>query len=426
MRAYYGSRFSPNMTATPEGFLICHNVPIARTGWYEYLGEEIGADDKKGEIVKVYRSPEEVFGPAAIASFEGKVVTDEHPPVPVTSENATWYTKGTVQNVRQGTGENSDLLLADLVVYDQTLIAEIQAGKREVSCGYDCVYEVMEDGTYQQKQIRGNHVAVVKSGRAGDRVAIRDANSQALGNLNSNLKGDMSMAKKIALPKKHSRVTDFLAAIGLKQFAQDAEPEDIKEAVDALVEEKGTVDEEPKPEGGATDSQDPAIQALAEQVAKLTELVASLAENAAKDSEKTPEQQIDDAIAELETKLEPAADDEEESHTIPVEHMDDEEGPVSDPDDRPQSVLDNAYKIEALRAIKPIIAAIPDPVVRKRAADAAIASIKSRPVKNTYAAITPKKPQPALDTKTVDRQQLIAELGRNIAKKHNPHYKERS
>ncbi|MCG6197993.1 hypothetical protein H1215_12525, partial [Anoxybacillus sp. LAT_38] len=74
------------------------------------------------------------------------------------------------------------------------------------------------------------------------------------------------------------------------------------------------------------------------------------AENAAKDSEKTPEQQIDDAIAELETKLEPAADDEEESHTIPVEHMDDEEGPVSDPDYRPQSVLDNAYKIEALRA----------------------------------------------------------------------------
>ncbi|MGD8188562.1 DUF2213 domain-containing protein [Brevibacillus ginsengisoli] len=429
MRAYYGSRFSPNMTATPEGFLICHNVPIARTGWYEYLGEEIGADDQRGKIVKVYRSPEEVFSPAAIASFEGKVLTDEHPAEVVTPDNATRYTKGVVQNVREGSGSNTDLLLADLVVYDQTLINEIQQGKREVSCGYDCVYEDMGNGTYQQKQICGNHVAVVKNGRAGDRVAIKDSKSQAIGNINPNPKGESNMAKKLKLPqKKQSLVTDFLAALGLKQFATDAEPEEIMDAVSAMAEEKGIVDDEgADPETnkeGTNDNQDPAISALTEQVAKLTEMVQKL--TSTDNAEIDPEKQIDAAIAELEKQT--GDNDEEESHTIPAEIMD-EEGPVADPDERPTSAFtgDNAHKIAALRAIKPIIAAIPDPVERKRAADAAIASMKSTSRNNTYAAISRGQKKAATDkqantTKVVDHSQL----GRNIAEQYNPHYKKRA
>ena len=68
------------MTKTPEGFLICHNVPIARTGWYEYLESELKDNGSPTETIQVYRGPNEVFSSAAIASFEGKPVTDEHPP----------------------------------------------------------------------------------------------------------------------------------------------------------------------------------------------------------------------------------------------------------------------------------------------------------------------------------------------------------
>ena len=32
MLAYYGTKISPHMTDTPEGYLICHDVAIARTG----------------------------------------------------------------------------------------------------------------------------------------------------------------------------------------------------------------------------------------------------------------------------------------------------------------------------------------------------------------------------------------------------------
>lgn len=79
MRAYYGSRISEHMTKTPEGFLICHNVPIARTGRQDYLPQEIGMEG--GRLVSVIRTEEEVFSPQAIASFEGNapfIIPDFH------------------------------------------------------------------------------------------------------------------------------------------------------------------------------------------------------------------------------------------------------------------------------------------------------------------------------------------------------------
>jgi hypothetical protein len=420
MRAYYGSRFSPNLTATPEGFLICHNVPIARTGWYEYLGEQIGVNELTGKIVNVYRSPEEVFSPGAMASFEGKVLSDEHPLELVTPENATRYTRGVVQNVRQGKGGDQDLLVADLMVYDQSLISEIQSGKREVSCGYDCVYEAMDDGTYHQKQICGNHVAVVKNGRAGIRVAIKDSKIEQVKS-----EGDKKMAK-IKLPSKMFRVTDILAAIGLKQFATDAEPEEIMDAVNSLAEEKGAADaekEDPKPD--ETKDAESGNAALEAKVDKLTDLVNQLLKEGTKDEETEPEKSIDAAIAELEKASDSKDDDEEESHTIPAENMDDV-GPISTPEDRPKSGLtgDNAHMIAALRAIKPIIAAIPDLAQRKIAADAAIASIKKPAPKNTYADIAKNRKKPVIDAKSSTTDQ--SQLGKDIAKKYNPHYKERA
>ena len=84
--AYFGSRISENMAETPEGFLVCRSVPIARTGAQTYLPEEIGLPG--GAPVSVFRTEREVFSPAALASFEGKPVTLGHPPEDVSPRNA--------------------------------------------------------------------------------------------------------------------------------------------------------------------------------------------------------------------------------------------------------------------------------------------------------------------------------------------------
>lgn len=173
-RAYYASKISDNMAKTPEGFLICYNVPIGRTGVYKYLDTEV-SDNGNGTVIDVYRKDDDLFTPEAIASFEGKAFTDEHPLEDVTPDNWTVYAKGELSNVRRGTGEYKDCLVADIIVRDNVIMDEIESGvKREVSSGYVCDY-VEIDGKLFQQNIRGNHVALVRAGRAGHRVAIKDS-----------------------------------------------------------------------------------------------------------------------------------------------------------------------------------------------------------------------------------------------------------
>lgn len=177
---YYGSKLSDNMTLMDNGCLICFNVPIARTGTYKYLREELGLDGQG--VIDVYREPDEVFNKFTIASFEGKAFTDTHPAVDVTADNWSVYSKGELSNVRRGEGESSNFLIADIIVRDPVVINEIQSGaKREVSAGYECEY-VEKDGKVYQRNIRGNHVALVQAGRAGNQVRINDSKTKILPN----------------------------------------------------------------------------------------------------------------------------------------------------------------------------------------------------------------------------------------------------
>lgn len=179
-RFYYGSKISDNITMMDNGCLICFNVPIARTGTYKYLREELGLDGQG--IVDVYREPSEVFNKFTIASFEGKAFTDNHPAEDVTADNWTVYSKGELTNVHKGTGDQANFLVADIIVRDPVVINEIQSGvKREISAGYDCEY-IEKDGKIYQRNIRGNHAALVQAGRAGSQVRINDSKEKVLPN----------------------------------------------------------------------------------------------------------------------------------------------------------------------------------------------------------------------------------------------------
>lgn len=171
MLCYYGNKISPHITKTPEGFLICHDVPLARLGPMQYRAAELGLPGNPEQIVTVNRYAEDVFAPAAIASFEGKDVTAGHPPENLTADTWAAYARGHVENVRR----QEDFLVGDLIIKDSQLANEVQSGAvREVSAGYTA--EFLPDGDcLKQTNIRGNHVAVVPRGRAGHDVAIKDA-----------------------------------------------------------------------------------------------------------------------------------------------------------------------------------------------------------------------------------------------------------
>lgn len=228
---YYGDKLSPNMAKTPEGFLVCQNVPIARTGYQKYYAQELDENAEPNVVVNVYRSPDEVFSPATLASFEGKPVTNEHPSEDVTPENYAKYSKGHVQHVRVGKGDDSDKIMADLYITDPELMQLIQDGKRDVSAGYYAEDKEDKNGRICQTHIRGNHIAVVDEGRAGRSVSIRDSKNRK--------KGDVSMSRK-------QRVKSIIA-----RYIKDATPEELdelisdsEEARDALCDEDFVEDED--------------------------------------------------------------------------------------------------------------------------------------------------------------------------------------
>lgn len=175
LRFYATEKLGKTQALTPEGFLICHDVPIARVGTMLYAEGEVPVDADSSGIIRVERDAAAVFDAETLASFEAKPVTDDHPDEEVNPENWKKYSVGVVQNVRRGEGLQSDLLLADLVIQDSDAIAAVREGKREVSCGYDADYEQIKAGHGRQHNIIGNHVALVESGRCGKRCAIGDS-----------------------------------------------------------------------------------------------------------------------------------------------------------------------------------------------------------------------------------------------------------
>lgn len=165
---------------TQDGYLAVR-AKAARSGVYQYSGSEIdptGARFAADAVVNVYRPEAEVFDQASVASFLMKPVTNDHPRDAVTADNWKQHAKGVVGKALRD-GEH---LAFDLVLMDASAIKDVEGGKRELSNGYACELS-FEDGTapdgtvYQavQRQIRGNHVAIVDKGRAGSSCRIGDA-----------------------------------------------------------------------------------------------------------------------------------------------------------------------------------------------------------------------------------------------------------
>jgi hypothetical protein len=211
---------------TPEGFLVLEGTPIARTGEQVYGAHELDGlrPNGQGQII-VQRLPEEVFHENTLRSFEGKDFVIEHPPEGVDITNWKNHTVGHVQNVRRGSGIEDDLIVADIIVKDPMAIDYVNRYLPELSAGYDSDYEQVEPGKAIQRNILGNHVAGVKAGRAGARVAVRDHQTEEVSPM-AKTNGPVLRAVLAALGIKTedaTKVETALAAVATSDAAEDSE-----------------------------------------------------------------------------------------------------------------------------------------------------------------------------------------------------------
>lgn len=215
MRFYTTERLSANRELTPEGYLLCKDVPLARTGTMLYGPGETPIKPAKGsQAVRIHRRPEDVFCPTSLASYAGKPFCDDHPEDDVTPKNWKDLTKGIVFTPHQGVGDQADVVLGDILITDPATIELVKDNEKvEISAGYDADYEEVAPGEGYQKNIIINHVALVADGRCGPRCRIGDT---------ANPKERKSMNASIyALLHRAFKAKD---AGELEQIANEADP----------------------------------------------------------------------------------------------------------------------------------------------------------------------------------------------------------
>lgn len=354
--AYYGTKISPHIDRSPEGYLICRDVPINRTGVQDYLAGELGLDGDPERVVKVYRLPEDVFAPAALASFEGKDVSLGHPPEMLTAENQAAYSKGHLENVRR-VGDNT---VADLFIKDPMLVSQVESGAmREVSCGYNCNFEPYLDG-YKQTRIRGNHLAIVPRGRAGGSVSIHDAAAKAEKgtNMNKLVHGILTafgMAAKDASPEDIQAMANVAGET--IQAVQDAEPASMAQDAEPMAEEP--------PVSAAKDEMVETAPKGDDLGAKLDRILAMLEAKSRGGHGEHPLHDEGDIDAEIKRLL--GAKEDGKSITIPVENSDAcAAGPARD------------AAVELLRRVRPAVSEIKDPGEKARVTDALLSAVRGK------------------------------------------------
>jgi hypothetical protein len=211
----------------PDGRLVAEGL-LTRAGVFTYRNPD-------GSARRELRLPEEVFRGDALESFAMVPVTNDHPANLLDSKSARQYAVGAVgENVRR----DGDFVRARLTVFDADTVAAMEAGKTALSCGYEVDLEETpgehpQFGHYDavQKNIRGNHVAIVDSARAGDAARVRmDASVQiADAELNAEMRhnlreGQFAVPDREGLPiedEAHCRAA--MARFNQYQFQSAAE-----------------------------------------------------------------------------------------------------------------------------------------------------------------------------------------------------------
>lgn len=276
MRFYTVQKLGPKRSLTPEGFLLCEEVPVARTGEMIYGPGEVPVEPGPDGLIRISRTPDEVFRPETLASCIGKPVTLDHPEDFVTPANFAALGKGSMLNLRRGSGIEDDLLIADLLITDQAAIDAIQDdGIEEVSLGYEADYEQVSPGRGVQRNIVVNHVALVERGRCGPRCAIGDKEPEEMKTKDSKPKGKRSFA-------------DRLRAAFMAKDAESAE--ELAKEAEAMDEES----EEERKEREAKEKEGKTGDALAQILQTMKALDARMAKIEARDAEKEPDDDDDD------------------------------------------------------------------------------------------------------------------------------------
>ncbi len=208
---------------TAEGYLVDKPV-LTSTGIFEYTNHD-------GSTRRELRLPEDVFDPDSLASYKAKPIIVTHDAGLITKDNVAENQIGTIMSEGYRSGDD---VRAEIIIHDTDEMKD--CGLKELSLGYNLDLEetpgVWKGEHYDaiQRNIRINHLALVREARAGEQARLNID-----GRASQTLIGGKAMKKN---PKKARRADGVLS------------PEELQKAIEEYKakREKTDADEEPKKE----------------------------------------------------------------------------------------------------------------------------------------------------------------------------------
>lgn len=160
-----------------NGFWLIEDNPVSIEGVFPYLGKTIDPRLEPDRIYQVYRPFDELSNPETLKSFDGIPFIDDHE---MLGEGFTPVDKRPAAGVMMNPKAGNGMLRADLKIFSEEMKDKIAGGKKELSLGYQCTYQ-LKRGVWNgkpydaiQRDLRGNHIALVDRGRMGAEVRVYD------------------------------------------------------------------------------------------------------------------------------------------------------------------------------------------------------------------------------------------------------------
>lgn len=249
-----------------NGFIEIKGNPISKVGVFPYSGGQIDESLDPEKIYQIYRPEEELSKKETIESFKLLPFTDEH--AMLGSEDSGMLPaekKGVHGVIGEDVYFDEGYLKGNIKIFSEKLANLIKEGKRELSIGYRCLYD-MTPGIFEgqhydgvQRNILGNHLALVDEGRSGHDVSVldhfkftvdsRELNMPDLKEQGSEYIEDQESEKSMSLGEIGRKIIELEKMIheklGLKQAGSD----------EGESEAKKELSEEAAKEGDAKDAE---------------------------------------------------------------------------------------------------------------------------------------------------------------------------
>ncbi|MFK5238855.1 DUF2213 domain-containing protein [Glaesserella parasuis] len=272
-----------------NGWFEVKDNPLSKEGVFLYRGNQIILPDgsrasNTDDLIPVYRPADELSSPEAIDSFKLVPWVDEHT---MLGSEELGLTPAERKGVSGVVGEDvyfkDGILYGNIKAFSENLARKIENGKKELSLGYRCSYERSsgewngQKYDYIQRNLRGNHLALVDKGRMGAEVRVMDSQETGISYGNFIFTCD-------SLMEKNEMNLEELLKQAVEKFGDSATAlAEIKKLLDEQGQDNEGNQEPPTPPatdddemGGNPDDEPPAQDDDEDKLDKLLSLVESL------------------------------------------------------------------------------------------------------------------------------------------------------